>query len=256
MPFLYRRNHRLYYREQGEGPLLIIFPGNTASSVCYTREMNHFSQYFHTIALDLPGTGKSDRLETWPDTWWEDGAHAAAELAEHFGEQTCFVMGSSGGGICALMTAILYPDLVIAVVADSCIPKQSPEQIRNILMDREEPSDALISFWKYAHGPDWQQVIRADSDLLRRFSDRGGEWFSKGLSEICCPVLFTASLGDSLLPDIGTQVFDMSRQIRRSHIFLIREGDHPLMWTCAEDFRCACNSFFESVWISAGAVLF
>ena len=254
MPFFYRENQKLYYREQGQGPLLIILPGNTASSRCYVRELNHFSQYFHAVALDLPGTGRSYRMRVWPDSWWEDGAHAAAELVRHLGEETCIVMGSSGGSVCALLMAVLYPERVRAVVADSCVPRQNPELIRNIIADREEPPDAQVSFWEYAHGKDWQQVVQADSDLLRRFANYGGRWFDGNLRQIRCPVLFTASLGDSMLPDISCQVFEMSRQIRHSQIFLIREGDHPLMWTCPEDFRCACDSFFESVWVKAQAV--
>jgi len=255
MPFFYRRNQKLFYREQGQGPLLILLPGNTASSVCYAREMNYFSQYFHVVVPDLPGTGQSDHMEVWPDSWWEDGAHAAAELVRSLGEETCIAMGSSGGGVCALLMAMLYPEIVKAVVADSCVSRLAPAQTRNVLADREESSDEMVAFWQYAHGKNWQQVIQADSDLLRRFTKRGGEWFDGRLRQIRCPVLFTASLGDSMLPDISSQVFEMSRQVRASQVFLIREGDHPLMWTCPEDFRCACDSFFESVWVGAGMVL-
>ena len=255
MSVFYRKNQKLFYREQGQGPLLLIFPGNTASSACYIREINHFSQYFHVIAVDLPGTGQSDRLEVWPDSWWQDGARVAAELVNRLGEEGCVVMGSSSGGVCALWMAILYPEMVRAVVADSCVPRLSPAQVRNTIAEREEPSEEMIAFWQYAHGPDWRQVIQADSDLLRRFAERGRDWFEGRLRQVRCPVLLSASLGDSLLPDIGVQVFEMSRQIRTSQVFLIREGDHPLMWSCPEDFRCACDSFFESVWVGKGMVL-
>ena len=32
MPYVTHDDHRLFYREQGNGPLLLILPGNTASS--------------------------------------------------------------------------------------------------------------------------------------------------------------------------------------------------------------------------------
>lgn len=63
-----------------------------------------------------------------------------------------------------------------------------------------------IAFWTMAHGDDWEQVVGADSDLLRRFDASGGDWFAGRLREIRCPVLFTASLHDNLLPDVGAQV--------------------------------------------------
>ena len=53
--------HRLHYREHGRGPLLIILPGNTASSALHERELVEFCRTIHAVALDLLGTGQSER---------------------------------------------------------------------------------------------------------------------------------------------------------------------------------------------------
>jgi valacyclovir hydrolase len=42
MPFFNNNDHQLFYREVGTGPLLLILPGNTASSACHEGEMQHF----------------------------------------------------------------------------------------------------------------------------------------------------------------------------------------------------------------------
>ena len=42
MPNFIHNSQRLFYREQGEGPLLLILPGNTASSACHPEEVAYF----------------------------------------------------------------------------------------------------------------------------------------------------------------------------------------------------------------------
>ena len=64
MPHFAHHGHRLFYREQGEGTLLMILPGNTASSACYEGELNYFSRRYRAVSLDFAGTGASDWLET------------------------------------------------------------------------------------------------------------------------------------------------------------------------------------------------
>ena len=61
------------------------------------------SKTYRVIAFDLPGTGKSDRLKEWPVDWWEQSAHLAADFVFFMGEKSCKVIGSSGGGIVALL---------------------------------------------------------------------------------------------------------------------------------------------------------
>ena len=97
MPHFNWKDHQIFYQEQGEGPLLLILPGNTASSICHQGELDYFCDRFHTASLDFLGTGKSDRVATWAQDWWADGASQAKTLVEHLGYQECIVMGTSGG---------------------------------------------------------------------------------------------------------------------------------------------------------------
>ena len=250
MPYFKSNHRKLFYREQGQGPLLLILPGSTASSACHQGELNYFSAHFHAVSLDFCGTGKSDKSQHWPEDWWTRGAHDAAALVEHLGEETCVVMGTSGGGVVALLMAQLYPQRVQAVVADSCTSRFPPEEIPAVVSARENPQPEQIAFWEFAHGSDWEQVVKADSSLLLRFAERGGQWLNGQLSTIQCPVLFTASLGDELLFNVGEEVLGMSQQIKCGHVFMTREGTHPLMWSCPEDFRCACDAFLD--WVISG----
>jgi valacyclovir hydrolase len=245
MPTFTHDDHQLFYREEGSGPLLLILPGNTASSASHAGELAYFGQRFHTVALDFLGTGQSDRLEEWPEDWWEIGAQAAAALIEHLGEERTFVMGTSGGAIVALLLAFHHPERVRGVIADSSVERFTRASIKRAVDGRAERTPEQINFWSTAHGDDWETVVEADSDMLWRFAKRRrGDWAQGRLAKIECPVLLTASLEDPLLPGVGKQIMAMSKQIPNSRAFLTGGGDHPLMWSRPEDFRRVADYFF------------
>src|SRR6266542_6303436 len=97
MPYFHSDHHRLFYREHGSGPLLLVLHGNTASSAHHQCELDYFGQHYHAVAMDFLGCGQSDRLDVWPVDWWTLGAHDAAALAQHLGYEKALVMGTSGG---------------------------------------------------------------------------------------------------------------------------------------------------------------
>lgn len=79
------------------------------------------------------------------------------------------------------------------------------------------------------------------------YREQGSEWFGGRLKEIRCPVLFTASLMDGLLPHIGTDVASMALQVPDSQAYLYHGGDHPLMWFAPDQFRAAADMFLLQV---------
>lgn len=243
MPYFYHNGLRLFYREQGRGPLLLILPGNTASSVHHAADLAYFAQRFHAASIDFAGTGQSDRVAVWPVDWWVQGAHAAAALIDHLGEEHASVIGTSGGGIVALHLAIQHPDRVRAVIADSCIEHWPPEHLRAAMATRQLRLPEQIAFWRSGHGDDWAQVVDADSDMLLRFAETGGDVFGGGLKSIQCPVLITASRRDEALFEVEAQVKRMAKQIRGATYYLADDGTHPFMWSRSEEFRRVVDEF-------------
>ncbi len=168
-------------------------------------------------------------------------------LVDHLGQEKSLVMGTSGGGVVALLLAILFPARVEAVIADSCVEKFSPDWIEWVISARNQRTPEQVAFWQQAHGEDWLPVVEADSDLFRRLAERGGDFFEGRLSNIRCPVLFTASLQDQALQNVGAQLWRMSAQIPDSQLYLVNGGDHPLMWSRPELFRPVCDLFLASL---------
>ncbi|HMN61416.1 MAG TPA: alpha/beta hydrolase [Anaerolinea sp.] len=251
MPFFQSQQHTLFYREQGTGPLLIVLPGNTASSALHGGELAYFGARYHTVSMDFLGTGQSERLEPWPDDWWRHSARDVLALIDHLDEGPAILMGTSGGAVIALWAAIFSPHQVQAVIADSTGEFFSQDIMRSALEGRLAHSPGQIAFWSDAHGEDWEQVVAADSRVIRAFGERGGDWFEGRLKEIACPTLFSASLTDDLLPRIGAEVVSMASQAPGSQAFLVNGGAHPLMFSAQAAFRAAADLFLDQVQVAA-----
>ncbi len=243
MPYFNFREQKIFYREKGEGELLLILPGNRAASIFHEGEIDHFSQNYRCVSLDFLGTGRSARTNKWDTDWWYEGACQAAVLVKHLNYENCYVMGTSGGSMAALLMAIHFPEIVDCVICDSCVESFSPEQLRKEVEGRKKADANLIAFWNAAHGHDWQDVIENDNSLLLKLAEAGGNVTEGRLNEIKCPVLFTASLTDSFLPEPGKQICSMAEQVKDARVYFSNKGDHPFMWENPDEFRFVADWF-------------
>jgi valacyclovir hydrolase len=250
MPYFEYQGHQYFYRQQGSGPLLIILHGNTASSANHLTELAFFSGLgYHAVAFDFLGCGQSERLQTeWPLDWWVMNAHAARKLMDDLGSEQATVCGCSGGAVTALWIAILYPQRVKAVIADSLTPTYPPGILTREAENRSARTPGQVAFWRSAQGEDWEKVVDADSSFLTRLdaANPGGvDLFGERLREIHCPVLFTVSLTDSLLHHPGEQAIQMAKQVPGSWLIAVHAGDHPFMWSCPVAFQSAARDFIN-----------
>ena len=249
MPTVLLNGSSLYYRESGrlDAPLLVILPGNTASSACHDGELAHFGKRFHVVALDLPGTGRSDRMPEWPANWWAFGATAAAALIERLGAGPAVLVGCSGGAVVALLLAAARPELVRAVVADSGVGRLAPAALRREVANRARRTPEQVRFWRHANGEDWASVVDADSTFLLGLAARGGDAIGDRLSLVRCPVLLTGSTRDDLVPDLPTRLLWAVGDLADARAHVVGAGGHPLMWSRPTEFRAAADSFLEGV---------
>ncbi len=244
----FRLNHmRINYRLLGEGPLLIVLHGNTASSWAHQADLEEFSDRFMVAAPDLPGCGTSERIYDWQPDWWEHAGDVAAALADSLKEPRFIVMGTSGGAVAALYCAMNHPERVDAVVADSVVPFLPPDRLRAEVEKRRQVTPDQKRFWRFCHGDDWDAVVEEDNQLLLRFADAGGAWFENRLGEIACPVLITASLQDDSLVDVQAQVESMAARIPTCRVFLSPTGGHPLMWSERAAWRAQVDAFLATI---------
>ncbi|SET11368.1 Pimeloyl-ACP methyl ester carboxylesterase [Natronincola peptidivorans] len=248
MPYFKFQGKNIYFEDQGSGEALILLPGNTSSSAAHKSEIEHFSQKFRVICPDYLGYGRSDRMKELPRDFWWANAEMIVSLLKHLDTEVYYCIGTSGGGIIALNIAILEPNKVLGVVADS-IPGiyLSVEDVGRIIEDREKKILEESIFWKLAHGEDWEEIIRQDNEILL-INARKNERLNKGnLSEIVSPILFTASIKDSLIEAIEEKVIHTAKQTKDWKIVFYSNGEHPVMWSKATEFRQEVEKFISLV---------
>ncbi len=234
---------QLHYLEAGTGPLVIVLPGSTASSVHHQNDIARLKGHYRAVSLDFRGTGKSGRMSVWPQDWWQQAARDVSVLIAHLEYGKAELIGTSGGAIVALWCAILFPDKVSAVIADSVGYRLPPERLRREIANRRKYEPGAVRFWRDAHGDDWQQVIEADCAFLLGETDQDCGWLGEELAKISCPVLISGSLSDEFYPDLVEQACEMAQLIPEANVYLVNEGNHPLIWSRPDDFYRVAEPF-------------
>ncbi|MFZ5642867.1 MAG: alpha/beta fold hydrolase [Bacillota bacterium] len=246
MPYFEHGTEKVFFVDKGIGAPVLLLPGNTASSAVYASEIDFFSQFFRVICPDYPGCGKSGRISDLPEDFWWYNARVCTDLIGHLNIDSYTVVGSSGGGIIALIMAVISGNSVRCAIAES-IPGEFPnsEDLKSEVKQRETPSEDLRVFWEIAHGEDWQQVVEFDSRLILKAADSTESIYRGRLNEINCPVLLTGSLSDDSISNVETGLCSIARRIKNSKVVLFPEGNHPLMWSMPDQFRAEAVRFIN-----------
>ena len=122
------------YAVAGEGPAVLLVHGLATSMITWCRNIAPLADAgFTAVALDLPGYGGSsvaDHLGYSP----ESGADFLVEFANELGIKRFSVVGNSGGGLVAGITALENPHRVdkVALVGSAGLGKRVSWPLRLI----------------------------------------------------------------------------------------------------------------------------
>jgi len=248
MPYYSYQGKKIFYCDEGKGECIVLLPGNTSSSAVHFMDIEFFSKEFRVICPDYIGYGKSDRIDNLQENFWWYNAEMVIELIQSLGVKKIIALGTSGGGIIALNTAIIAPQIVNCVIADSFKGEvMSREWVKQIIQDREMKTEGQQKFWGYAHGEDWEKVIKFDSLMFEKVASTSESLLKGRAEEIICPVLLTGSLCDDMLPYIENGMCDVARKIRSSKVVFYSMGSHPLMWSNTDKFRKEVVDFINNL---------
>jgi 3-oxoadipate enol-lactonase len=98
------------YDVQGEGEPLLLIPYTSADHACYAFQLPSYTEHFSCIALDLPGTGESDKPAGPYST--EGYADRVAAFLGAIGIERAHVAGVSLGAGVGMHLAARHPDRV------------------------------------------------------------------------------------------------------------------------------------------------
>lgn len=239
MAFFNFENKKVFYREAGHGPPLLLLHGNTASSKMFVSVLKKYSEVFRVILIDFPGHGRSERLESFETDFWHYNARAVYALTETLGLEKVYVIGSSGGALVAINLALEHPGRVLFLVADSFEGEYPlPSYIDSIESDRKRDKKKLAAriFWFYCHGFGWKKIVDEDTRVNIAFYRSGRSFFHKAVDELIVPAILTGSMQDEYCSQLDRIYAEMKDKNNALGIHMFPEGHHPAMLSNKDDF--------------------
>src|ERR1035438_2436671 len=109
------------YWDAGSGPPLLLIHGFMGYSFSWRFNVAPLSRHFSVYAMDLPGCGFSQRIET-PECTLASDAEAVLRFMDHMGIEEADLVGSSRGGGLAI------------VLADQLAKRQMLHRVRRLVL--------------------------------------------------------------------------------------------------------------------------
>ena len=220
--------------ESGNGEPLLLLPGFTESVEDVGGVLATLATRFHVIAVDLPGSGKSDpipRAYSW--SLYEEDARAMAELLDGRAIGSARVVGFSDGGEVGLVLAARRPDLVRALVvwgATGVVPPTLGPMIDVFAEIIDRPPDGLNA-WRDSlverYGiDDARSTTRSWSAAIRSLLERGGDISLSLAKQIRCPVLVIAGENDRFAP--AAEVQQLGSRLAQADIRIVPGAGHSV----------------------------
>src|SRR4051794_36564040 len=106
------------YDVQGDGEPLLLIPYLSADHACFAFQLPAYTEHFRCIAIDLPGSGESDKP---PGPYSTDRyADQVAAFLGAIGVESAHVAGVSLGGAVGIHLAARHPERVRSLSLHSC----------------------------------------------------------------------------------------------------------------------------------------
>jgi len=130
MPFFHAADGtKLYYEESGEGLPVLALAGLTRNS----RDFDHVAPHLpvRLIRMDYRGRGQSDWADYKTYNIPQEGADALA-LLDHLGIKQAAILGTSRGGLIAMLLAATAKDRLLGVALNDIGPEIDPKGMKVI----------------------------------------------------------------------------------------------------------------------------
>ncbi len=233
MAWFEHNSSRIYYEEQGSGTPVLVLPGFAGSIEEFSalREALVGAGY-RVIAADLPGSGRSEpQPRTYTATYYEEDARSFAALLQHLATEPAHLIGSSDGGMTALLMAALTPAVARSVVTWGAAGTLSDpggqllEAMYNVVDNPIPPlqgfRDYLIATYGEANARVMtQSMVAAKTDII----EAGGDVSHSKAGNITSPVLLIAGEHDIFAPPaLASQ---LAARVRTAEVLVAEGAEH------------------------------
>lgn len=123
---------RLAYDDQGQGAVLLCLPGLTRNMDDFEPVVAQYAGRARVIRMDFRGRGASDYAPFETYTPMQEARDVVA-LLDHLGVEKACVLGTSRGGLVALMLAVIAPTRLSGVIFNDIGPEIMSEGLSTIM---------------------------------------------------------------------------------------------------------------------------
>ena len=211
---------KIYYEEFGKGMPVMLLHHYFATASQWKTYIPELAKKYKVIAVDLPGHGRSDYMDTTKVFLHKKATEYIIGLIDFLKLDSIYLMGASSGGVITLYLATLRPDLVKrAIVIGGFIYR--PKQVREIVAGWNKVPDANEIA---THG-------KTKAILLHKqftyFSQLYGDpsFTPDVLSAIGARTLIIHGDNDQLAPTIPNAL-EMYKNIPNPYLWIVPNGGH------------------------------
>lgn len=130
MPVLDRDGVGIYYEVHGQGPVILLSHGHTATSAMWRGQVDALSRRHTLVTMDLRGQGRSDSPEDPAQYTTDKILGDMAALLDTVGARDAIVGGQSLGGYLSLLFYAAHPERVRALLLLSTGPGFRKDEAR------------------------------------------------------------------------------------------------------------------------------
>jgi valacyclovir hydrolase len=203
---------QLYYEDNGRGDTVLLMPGWGGSIADLGRLRRDLADGFRVVAVDLPGSGRSQpQPRHYTPSYYHHDAAALLGLLDALGIGAAHLAGFSDGGEEALLMAAVRPSCALSVFTWGAVGQivASPADLDELAEAITSPSDALAplaAYLTHAYGMANATIMTQTwATAMRGILDAGGDISRSMAAQIRCPALLVAGTHDKFCPPEQTR---------------------------------------------------
>lgn len=223
---------KIYYEEYGEGEPLLLLHGNSCSISWFDKQIPELSKYFHVIAVDTRGQGKSS--EDGKTYTYDLFAEDMNCLLDHVHLDSANILGWSDGGNTGLIMAMKYPKKVKRLVTMGA----------NVFIDKTVVDKSIFKMLRKEEkeiGSDSSNDNRSRLRMINLLLTEPRHAFDE-LKFIQCPVLVIAGEKD-IIKEGHTKAIAFA--IPKSELLIAPKETHYFPSEDPKVFNAAVLAFFR-----------
>lgn len=224
---------QIYYEEAGRGDTVVLLPGWAGSIVDLDRLRGGLVSGFRVIAIDLPGSGRSQpQPRRYMPTYYRDDASTLLGLLAELRVETAHLVGFSDGGEVALLMAAAQPGRTLSVLTWGAAGRivASPQLLDGLLNLVDDPIDQLKSLAAYLaerYGVEAARIMASSwAQAMSAIIDAGGDISRSQAASIRCPALLITGTYDPFCPT--SVVREMAEAMPRGQYLEVPSGGHDI----------------------------